>query len=45
MRFMDLIKFYDFIQVLILKRSYSAKDEYFLSIINLLWFVHLQNKD
>jgi hypothetical protein len=44
MRFMDLIMFYDFMQVLFLKRSYSARDEYFLGIINLLWFICLQNK-
>jgi hypothetical protein len=36
MRFTNLTRFYDYIQVPINKRKHSTKDDYFLSIFNLL---------
>jgi hypothetical protein len=36
MQIMDLIMLSDFMQVLNIKRKHSTKNEYFLSIINLL---------
>jgi hypothetical protein len=42
---MNLIMFYDFMQVLSLKRKHPTKNDYFLGIFNLLYIIYCKYRN